>query len=270
MAAESSTSRSCRFRRDGRFSHRGRGAFTLIELLTVIAIISLLVTILLPTLSRAKELARRSVCSTNLHHVYVGMHFYLQDYYNLPPLTRSRDVRLPVRNNADLRAPWYLSPVIYHINSPSSGSSEFVNFGKLLDLHFIDGIKLFYCPSQTHPEFMYSTPVNPWPIEEPRRLEDASFKFWNDTFASYGRRLGLSYIKFDLVPPGTAIVTDVAMFPEYTRTHHRDEGFNVLTTDGSVWFCTDPWFHEEKTEYEDYDFYDAVRHCLEVFERLDR
>ena len=252
-------------------SSGGRG-FSLIELLVVISIIAILVAVLIPSLSNAKELARRAVCSVHLRGIGVGMQVYQTEYEHLPKLTRQLDVHLPVESNRDLLAPWYLMPVVYHINAPGSGGqSEYTNLGKLWELGYVEDARLFYCPSQEHPEFTFSNPLNPWPAEEPRFLgEEASFKNWNDTFSSYARRLGLSYIRFDEVPGGTALAADVNMFPEYMDTHHGGEGFNVVSVNSDVRFITDPWYRADPAGREDFDFYDDVRHCLEVFERLDR
>jgi len=53
-----------------------RSAFSLIELLIVIAIISVLVAILSPSLRRARYLARLAICASNLHQVGVGVNTY--------------------------------------------------------------------------------------------------------------------------------------------------------------------------------------------------
>jgi len=58
---------------------RKQSAFTLIELLVVVAIIALLIAILLPSLARARELSKTSVCLANLHGLGVGTATYLAD-----------------------------------------------------------------------------------------------------------------------------------------------------------------------------------------------
>lgn len=60
-------------------SRRDKAAFILIELLVVIAIIALLTSILLPSLTAAKDLARQTQCLANLHSLGVAMNLYLTD-----------------------------------------------------------------------------------------------------------------------------------------------------------------------------------------------
>ncbi len=92
-----------------------QGAFTLIELLVVIAIIALLMGILIPALTRAREYARQTTCRANLRSYGLAMAMYLGDwegkfpragyalvgeeepYANYPMQCRWHDTRYPAR-----------------------------------------------------------------------------------------------------------------------------------------------------------------------------
>ena len=80
-----------------------RSCFTLVELLVVVAIIALLVSILLPTLNKAKEQTRRVICASNLRNCGTALHIY----------AASNDGYIPAFNKDNSLPDWY-DPHIYY------------------------------------------------------------------------------------------------------------------------------------------------------------
>jgi prepilin-type N-terminal cleavage/methylation domain-containing protein/prepilin-type processing-associated H-X9-DG protein len=70
---------------------KNKRGFTLIELLVVIAIIALLLAILMPSLKRAKEVAQRICCSSNLKQLTMAWIIYAGDYDDKVVSCRARE-----------------------------------------------------------------------------------------------------------------------------------------------------------------------------------
>src|SRR5690242_14478448 len=133
-----------------------RTAFTLIEVLVVIGILGVLLAILLPAVSRAREAAGRVACLSNLHQIAL----YVQEYQN------RFDNQLPIYITAK-----YADKTIYH-----GDINDYTNLGLLVAAHIApesgsDEGRVFYCPGSTvagtRRRFNYLDPndrpgSNPW------------------------------------------------------------------------------------------------------------
>lgn len=94
-----------------------RAAFTLIELLIVIAILAVLAALLLPVLSSAKERSRQTFCASNLRQIAMASVMFADDFETLP--WQAGD-GLPVKavggdgtNYYDLLLPYVLRPQLW-------------------------------------------------------------------------------------------------------------------------------------------------------------
>jgi prepilin-type N-terminal cleavage/methylation domain-containing protein/prepilin-type processing-associated H-X9-DG protein len=70
-------------------------AFTLVELLVVVAIIGILVALLLPAVQAVREASRRSACQNNMRQLAVAIQHYYADFKVLPP-----------------NSPWWVDPPV--------------------------------------------------------------------------------------------------------------------------------------------------------------
>lgn len=63
-----------------RLNHRAASAFSLVELLVVVAVVALLLGVLLPGLDNARERARRAKCAASLRQLGYAFHMYAVDH----------------------------------------------------------------------------------------------------------------------------------------------------------------------------------------------
>ncbi len=81
-------------------------AFTLVELLVVIAVIAILAALLLPALNRAKSAADSAGCKNNLRQLMLAVNMYVQDYHEYPTTLASPVASIITELQPYTRAPW--------------------------------------------------------------------------------------------------------------------------------------------------------------------
>lgn len=183
--------------------------FTIIELLVVMAVISLLTTILLPALSNARRSARRTECSAHLRELGLAASMYLQSEKTFPSL-----------NNEPEDGHWQYNYVIW------DGRDLDHNFGPMVATNLFPDMRILYCPTQESPYHRFNTFVNPWPVKQ-----------LLDTRAGYGRRPKVTGMDVTQMPVGWGLYADLFHTPDYIASNHQ-RGINVEHVDGSVRFVS--------------------------------
>ncbi|MDB5319732.1 MAG: hypothetical protein JWN40_1363 [Phycisphaerales bacterium] len=202
-----------------------RSGFTLVELLVVIGIIALLIAILLPALSRARENAKNAQCLSNLRQLGTVYQFYANDYKDQIPIGYSGG------------SPW----TGYYI---CQSATYYPLMGCLYQGNYLSAPQAFYCPSQIDPRWQFATAENVYPPPGPPGQH---------TRAGYTCRPSIRWsVPGDPAPqiPGTpaepmsrmsrmknkALLSDIVGIPvnspDYTSVHHKK--INVMYGDRSV------------------------------------
>ncbi len=119
---------------------RGSLGFTLIELLVVIAIIAILAAILFPVFARARESARRTLCTSNVKQLGMAWMMYVQD----------NNETFPPNNSPNAPSgEWVLRPGSFPCRPcrPVNKNTGLAYDPRPFAMPYIKNTQIFVCPS---------------------------------------------------------------------------------------------------------------------------
>ncbi|MEZ6242166.1 MAG: type II secretion system protein [Phycisphaerales bacterium] len=201
--------------------------FSLVDVLFSIGVIAVLIALLMPSMGRVRELARQSVCASNMRQSGIGIHMFADRHDSLLPpsvfIDRDSD---QTRNIPEAVAQRYTILIHIrttpHLGAPSS-AGMWDGLGKLYEDSILPAGAVFYCPSYKgeNTYSKYAGQIN----------RGVGQIFSNYQYRGKGPRGRKKLYQLD---PGVALVADAMADEEY---FNHDAGFNVLRVDHSVsWF----------------------------------
>jgi prepilin-type N-terminal cleavage/methylation domain-containing protein/prepilin-type processing-associated H-X9-DG protein len=246
----------------------GRRAFTLVELLIVIAIIALLISLLLPMYRPIAMAVDRARCQTQLKGLMQAYLGYATSYGRFPPLWSAAEYDGASGLFTGLR----ISPNCYIVTSANPGRRFDVGFGYLVWDRSLQDPKTFVCPvcRSDYDPWWHDKPVSSkvsywWHADGTFTNRDPieSFDAWwlkdksssQDSFASYCLRPGL----YPMSPAQAQTKGIRAFMADNMHFHYTDptkaerdvisqrheSGVNVGYLDGSVDFRSDEKLFKE-------------------------
>jgi prepilin-type N-terminal cleavage/methylation domain-containing protein/prepilin-type processing-associated H-X9-DG protein len=117
-----------------------RGAFTLVELVTTIAIVGILLAFVLPAVQHARETSRGAHCRSNLHQIGIALHQYQQTFGSFPPAVRWGPPGEPLGRG--IAAPGSIDRISLGLASAEYPDRIFSNWVIAL-LPFLDQVELY-------------------------------------------------------------------------------------------------------------------------------